>query len=605
VAVAGYGQTVAPPEFQPIESDSPTALEVVVSHADPTAEIHYTFNGADPVLGDPLVVSGESVTIARTAVLKARAWVGGVESAVAESEYRITGAIAVGDQHALAVSVGGRVWSWGNQWYGRLGNGQIGFGMQLVPAQVFDEAGTGFFETAKGVAAGQLHSVLIDQDGTVRAVGCNFYGALGDNTVTSTGFPVEVLRSATPGDLLPDCVGIGAGEHFSLGLDSSGAVYAWGLASSGRLGNGSIWGSQLFAQPVQRGDDPAFPALDGIREVSAGKAFGLAREPNAMEVAGESGKVWVWGENTTGQLGQGNVTSLSRADTMKLAGGADLDHAWNVSAGEAHSAVVRWESVDPDLQGSVWTCGDQAFGRLGQGSTWFGSIMSPAKVIKADSTPLTGIVQVAAGSYHTLALDQNGNVWAWGYNIYGQLGDGTTVDKGHAVQVNDAAGTGYLGNIVAVAAGGVGVQGASMALDEDGYIWVWGANVQGQLGNGEWTFLPNPLPVAQAQNHVDEGEPSVSLSCTVIESVEEGEAELTATPGHNGPLGVAAIQRVDFYVSGKCVGSAFQAPWTVSAGNLPAGDHHCYAIAHDYYLVTAMSLPGSFTIDLDPAKDQD
>jgi alpha-tubulin suppressor-like RCC1 family protein len=471
----------------------------------------------------------------------------------------------------MAMSVSGKVWSWGNQWYGRLGNGQLGYGMQLSPAQMYDVGGSGFYESAKGVAAGFLHSVVMDQDGTVSAVGCNLYGALGDNTGISTAIPVKVLRSATPGDLLPDCVGVAAGDDFSMGLDSSGAVYAWGIETSGRLGNGSSWGSQLFAQPVQRGDDPAFPALDGIHEIANGRGFGMAREPNAMEVAGGSGKVWVWGENANGQLGQGNVTALTRAVTMKLAGGSELDHAWHVSGGETHSAVVRWEATDPDLQGSVWTCGDQLYGRLGQGSTWFGTITNPAKVIKADTTPLTGIVQVAAGSLHTLALDQDGHVWSWGYNNYGALGDGTTLEKGHAVQVTDAAGTGLLSDIVVVGAGGYGAQGSSMAIDKDAKSGCGEPMFRGIWATGSGPSPRTRSPVAHAQNHVDEGEPSVSLSCTVIESMEEGEVELTATPGHSGPLGLAAIQQVVFYVNGAAVGSASQAPWEVSVNALAAG----------------------------------
>ena len=596
---------VEKPVFVPSASDSATALDVAITCPTAGVGIRYTLNGEDPTTSDPFIRSGSTIRIARTAILKARAWDGGVPSDVAEEEFRITGGIAVGNQHALALSVAGRVWSWGNQANGRLGNGASNSDEQVHPVQVSGSGPGGYFEDGLQMAGGHLHSLLLDERGDVWAFGENYYGALGDNSTTDSSVPIQVLKSTTAGDFLGDCVGVAAGERFSLALSSTGEVFSWGYQGNGRLGNGSTAGTQRYALPVLRGDDPAYPALTGIRQIAAGATFGYAREANEMEEPGSLGKVWVWGLNLNGQLGQGNSTTQSRAVPMKLTGGADLTGAWSISGGESHTAIVRWDPNDPALLGTVWTCGNRSFGRLGQGSTSAGSVKYPDLVVKADSSPLAGIVQVASGAAHSLAVDQDGRVWAWGYNGYGQLGNGTTTNSGVAVKVKNPAGTSDLENIVAVAAGGDGSQGASMALAEDGTIYVWGRNNKGQLGNGEVTNYATVLPIAHAQNHVAEYGPSIGLTHSIISDIAPGEVSLTATPAHSGPGGVSNIQRVDFYFGGKWIKTLSGPPWTVTASDLTAGDHHAYAIVYDNEGVTAMSPSISVTIDPSLSDDPD
>lgn len=107
------------------------------------------------------------------------------------------------------------------------------------------------------------------------------------------------------------------------------------------------------------------------------------------------------------------------------------------------------------------------------------------------------VVNVASGGYHSLALMSDGTVWAWGSNGYGQLGDGTgavTYNEkvNRPVKVRDAAGTGYLEDIVAIAAGDY----HSLALDGDGNVWAWGYNADGQLGNNKSGMLElETLPI--------------------------------------------------------------------------------------------------------------
>jgi alpha-tubulin suppressor-like RCC1 family protein len=597
------GAEIAAPEFTPRAADSAVALDVTVTCPTPGAEIRYTLNGSEPTRHDPLIASGGTLRIARHSVVKAKAWLGAETSGATTEDYRITGAIVSGYQHGMALSVSGRIWSWGSQGSGRLGNGLTAAADVPVPGRV--RLGGGNFENGAALSAGYDHSLVIDQNRKLWAFGENGLGQLGDNTSTDRALPVQVLRSTLAGDFLENCVAADAAESFSVALTASGDVLSWGTQATGRLGNGqSNTNSRRFAGPVNRGDDPLYPALAGMRGVAAGNAFGLAREPHSSELAGANGRVWVWGHNHVGQLGLGHQNSTSRALPMKLDATRELTDAIGIDAGGTHSVVLRWKEGDPDLAGTVWSSGKQDDGRLGNGSVAVGNALYPVPAIQADGSLLTGIRQISAGAGHTLALAGDGRVWAWGNNRYGQLGDGTMTHSGHARLVKNAAGTAPMEDIVMVAAGGDGIQGSSMALAEDGTIWVWGRNDHGQLGTGGTAFAAT-LPVAHAQNHIAEGTPSLSLSHSVIASMEQGSVEITATPAHSGPAGLEEIDRVEIFLNGALAATLTEGSWTTQLADLGAGSYHAYGIVRDVSGLMAMSAPIQFDIALDPAKDQD
>jgi hypothetical protein len=128
--------------------------------------------------------------------------------------------------------------------------------------------------------------------------------------------------------------------------------------------------------------------------------------------------------------------------------------------------------------GTVWAWGYNNPGQLGDGTTKDSSIPVQVK-------GLTGVTAIAAGGAHSLALKDDGTVWAWGYNLMGQLGDGTTKDSSIPVQVKGLTG------VTAIAAGG----GYSLALKDNGTVWAWGYNFDGQLGDGTTRdrIIPGPV----------------------------------------------------------------------------------------------------------------
>jgi alpha-tubulin suppressor-like RCC1 family protein len=187
-------------------------------------------------------------------------------------------------------------------------------------------------------------------------------------------------------------------------------------------------------------------------------------------LAAPAGSVKAWGWNAYGQLGNGTTTtSLIPVGVNGLAGvGA-------VAAGGAHSLAIKSD-------GSVVAWGWNTYGQLGNGTT----ANSATPVVVTGLT--SGVVAVAAGENHSLALKSNGSVVAWGFNGYGQLGNGTITNSLTPVAVS-----GLTSGVAAVTGG----QRHSLAVKTNGSVVAWGDNAYGQLGNGlTGSYSATPLAVS-------------------------------------------------------------------------------------------------------------
>ncbi|PIC77109.1 hypothetical protein CSV74_07505 [Sporosarcina sp. P19] len=211
--------------------------------------------------------------------------------------------------------------------------------------------------------------------------------------------------------------------------------------------------------------------ITGASEAQAYGAFNHEQVTDAGEehfmVLKEDGSVWAWGNNSFGQVGIGGTDTPS---AVKKADGNRLLNIRAIAAGGKHSVAL-------DESGHVWTWGNNEYGQLGHPATLVGPY--PLKVTKADGKNLDHIVAIAAGTHHTLAVDKNGHVWAWGQNYYGQLGNpiGSETFLKHEVPVEIRG----VDDVIAVAGG----KEHSVALKRDGTVSAWGRNTFGQLGIGE------------------------------------------------------------------------------------------------------------------------
>jgi alpha-tubulin suppressor-like RCC1 family protein len=186
---------------------------------------------------------------------------------------------------------------------------------------------------------------------------------------------------------------------------------------------------------------------------------GVAAGYNYSLVLRSDGTVWGCGLNSTyGVLGDGPYKVYPRGTIVQASGLTDVVA---IDAGMRHSLALKSD-------GTVWVCGTNEGGQLGDAST--DNLNIPTRVIGLDN-----VVAIAGGLIHTLALKSDGTVWACGYNDKGQLGNGTfDITFSYVHQVSN------LTNIVAIAAGST----HNLALKADGTVWAWGANSSGQLGNG-------------------------------------------------------------------------------------------------------------------------
>src|SRR5262249_8094691 len=138
--------------------------------------------------------------------------------------------------------------------------------------------------------------------------------------------------------------------------------------------------------------------------------------------------------------------------------------------------------------GTVYAFGTNSSGQLGDGTTTNRSVATPVKG-PGGAGLLSNIIAIAAGDYHTVALRNDGTVWAWGNNGLGQLGDDTFTGRQTPVQVKGLNGVGFLTNIVAIAAG----TSHTLAIRRDGAVFAWGYNSSSQLGDGTQSNRKTPV----------------------------------------------------------------------------------------------------------------
>ncbi|MDA8417704.1 MAG: fibronectin type III domain-containing protein [Desulfobacteraceae bacterium] len=512
LAGSGYIYTVtASPGGQ---SASGTSSPIVVSGlASGTA---YTFT----------VTATNAVGVSTRSAVSNRAVVTG-SSATTGGE-RIT-ATVTGSNFTLALLNDGTVLAWGDNSSGQLGDGSTV--SHLIPKAVPG------LNNVQALAAGKLHALALLADGTVRAWGDNSAGQLG----LGNNAPAKVLSPAqVPG--LGQIQALSAGGGCSLALASDGTVWAWGFGSYGQLGDNT---TNNHATPEQ---------VAGLADV---RAITVAGGLHALALLAD-GTVWAWGDNNVGQLGLGSISPALGLSPALVPG---LDNVTAIAEGRSYSLALKGD-------GTVWAWGDNSAGQLGLGAGSPVSVLSPTQV-----PGLSKVRSIAAGWWNTVALSNDGSVWAWGSNVSGQLGNG-----GGGVMNQSPVAVPGLSNVVAISAGGNQTQ----ALMGDGSLMAWGDNSAGQLGNGatgggspESVSLSSALrsqgaslaPAAVTATVIGPGAVSVSF-VPALDAVGPGLAyTVSASPGGQQVTGTAS----PIVISGLDPGANYT--FTVTAANSGTGEN--------------------------------
>ena len=373
--------SVDTPRANPGSGIYSTQQTVTVTTQTSGATIHYTTNGVDPAESDLTVSSGGTITVDRSMTLKLKAWKSGVPASnVAWVNYQITGAIAAGERHSLAVKADGTVWSWGSNQYGALGRAPYGgTNPNTSPGQVA-------ITDVVAVSAGWLHSVAVKRDGTVWAWGYGYNGQVGPGSSSIAWNPIQVTG-------LTNVVAIAAASYHNLALKGDGTVWIWG---SDTMVNTST--------PVQ------VAGLQGVTQISAAWNQSLVLKTDGEQ----SGVAWSWGHNEYGQLGDG--TSVSRGAPVQVVGLNDIS---NIEMGGVHAFVLRRD-------GTVWSWGYNNAGQLGGGQ--------PNPHVVPGAAGLTVVPPLrtkflAAGVYSSLVMTRvsirnKPQIFGLGANSSGELGLG-------------------------------------------------------------------------------------------------------------------------------------------------------------------------------------
>ncbi len=383
--------------------------------------------------------------------------------------------VSAGFNHTLAVKNDGTLWGWGGDGLFQLADSGNTL-PRFRPIQISPVANW------KQAAAGSQSSMALKTDGTLWAWGDNPSGEFGFGaSPSSTAVMTQVLPVPPPA---PPFRAIAKGSGFTVILMPNGTVWATGSNGNGQLGNGTVVSSDFPVQVCAPGQiAPCGLFLTGISAIAAGETHVLALRSD--------GSLWAWGGNTSGQLGYGNTI----ASSVPIQVCADpictgfLTSVVAMSAGGLHSLAVRTD-------GTLWTWGDNTSGQLGDGTTTLrttpvqvcagGQVVPPACTVF-----LTGVVAVAAGNDYSLALRQDGAVMGFGNDLNSVLGDDVVpVEPIRPIaQPLHARPAGWTAISTSTAPGGYSVMG----IQADRSLWAWGNGASGKLGDGSAANLLHPM----------------------------------------------------------------------------------------------------------------
>lgn len=291
--------------------------------------------------------------------------------------------LSAGSDHACALLTGGAIKCWGYNASGELGDGTIiDSGTPVLVSGI---------SNAIEVSSGISHTCALIAGGTVQCWGGNFYGQLGNDAMSEFPQTTPVTVSG-----ISNATAISAGGYHTCALLADGTVRCWGFGYNGELGNGIA----LL--------DPPFASAVPVAVTGISTAVGISAGFNHTCALLSGGGVRCWGENSYGQIGNGQIGQPVLTPDVT----AGVLTAVTISAGGYHTCVLLSD-------GSARCWGANYTGQIGNGTVvdFPSAVVTPEIVIG-----ISGVASISGGADHTCAALTNGTVWCWGSNNNEQLG---------------------------------------------------------------------------------------------------------------------------------------------------------------------------------------
>jgi alpha-tubulin suppressor-like RCC1 family protein len=532
--------------------------------------------------------------------------------------------IATGSFHSVALARNGRVYTWGNGINGNLGNRK---NISLVPSPV-DTSGVLRGKNITSITSGSEYTVVLSDTGQLYAWGAGNEGQLGNGYQYGRLTPVQVNMTGFQNEIV---VMVSAGWSHTIALTSSGRVYTWGRGADGQLGVGCC-GNVLSPIAVNL----------QIPIVSIGTGF-----YHTFAIA-NNGVIFAWGDNRSGQLGDGTTNIRVRPTVVYMQGIASGSTVQKITGGQLHSVAITND-------GRIYAWGDNSLGQLGDGSTLSRYIPIPVFDAKTTITSMTaaqfstfclskngtayswgsnnagqlgnGIIpfrvlpvtvkmpqgitvqSISCGAFHTIALLNNGQMYAWGQNTYGQLGDGSTVNRYIPVPVDINVSQVREYKFAAIAAG---IE-HSVALTEEGEVFTWGRGWAGQLGEGTTNDRLRPTQIVQSYGMFF-GELVKSIAAggsNTAALTDKGRVYIWGSNQYgqlcngaqtNGLLPTQVKQLLNHYVIAISVGDSFVLALTKEGTIFSWGANNCGQLGIGTIVASAIPVMVQLPVDIKAAK---